>query len=51
MSTVHKNGQKSGVPIWYTSAMDKNDVIILVIFSFLIGIGLGYYSARIYFGG
>lgn len=51
MSTFHKNGRKGGVRIWYTNAMDKNDVIILVVFSFFIGIGLGYYSARLFFGG
>ena len=31
--------------------MDKNDMILLITFMFLIGAGLGFYIARALFGG
>ncbi len=31
--------------------MDTNDLIVIIVFMFLIGSGLGFYTARIFFGG
>ena len=31
--------------------MDTNDLIVIIVFMFLIGAGLGFYTARIFFGG